>query len=701
MKSSAPLKFIAAVVVVYILLKVPALIVGAPLPSSVVGVYMVLSVVVILLVMTSTDEGCEALFRPIVDILYGRAGRGLRYPLLLVLPLIFAYVTYGHMGLTDVSQVSKRVVHPPAPSVITVYGRTIELRDLKNPFRGKDGEDGEVFKEAVADGGRVYFERCFFCHGAKLDGKGHLAKGMIPKPLPFTGTDTIAQLEESYVFWRIAKGAEGLPPESAPEMSVMPAWETLLTEDELWKVTAFIYDYTGNVPRTWSESLPTKASFVDKDKGGKDIYKRLCAWCHGTDGRGDGVSAERLLPPPRDLTDGIYKFTSTPYDEFFPSTRDIFDTIKFGLNDTSMPAWGDVLGGSEIDSVVEHLKELSSYETPKVGSISYEPKVPSSKESVEQGRVIFRRQCTECHGISGGGDTRKRLKDDWGATTWPRNFTKSWSFKSSNSPRDIYARVTAGIPATQMPSYGDENNKDRLSAKDRWHVANYVASLASPYKEPRGEDTIRAGKVDGKLPRAVNNSLWETAERVSLYLYPKVLFNDDGSDGLLKPTLDSLVVRVLYNDEEFAVLTQWDDFTKSIKGDRKAELVAGGSVAADSLNVEFISLKERLRWSSEHVKSDADGKGFWSWGEYSEGTWRVIVKAPLDYLEDDSTPLEFLLLDGSNLDGGLDGDGYVTTGRKRIVLKSGAGAGVIVWPVAIFIFVLAVEFLWIGDRRRG
>jgi hypothetical protein len=55
------------------------------------------------------------------------------------------------------------------------------------------------------------------------------------------------------------------------------------------------------------------------------------------------------------------------------------------------------------------------------------------------------------------------------------------------------------------------------------------------------------------------------------------------------------------------------------------------------------------------------------------------------------------LLDGSN----LDDDGYVTTGRKWVILKSGTGLGIIVWPVAIFIFVLAIEFLWLGDKRRG
>lgn len=690
MKSSQPIKFIASVIVVYLLLKVPALIVGVPLPSSVMGLYMVLSVVVILLVMTSTDEGCVALTRPIEDIIYGRSRSRLRYPLLMLVPLVFACATYGHVGSVDLSFLSRRVVHPPAPSVITVYGREVELRDLKNPFRGKGGD---VFKDAVADGGRIYFERCFFCHGARLDGKGHLAKGMVPKPLPFVGSDTIAQLEEPYVFWRIAKGGKGLPPESGPELSVMPAWEDILTETELWKLTAFIYDYTGNVPRSWEVSLPTEAYHIGKGGEAKDIYKRLCAGCHGIDGRGDGVAADKLLPPPRDLTDGIYKFTTTPYDEFFPSENDIFDTIKYGLNDTSMVAWGGVLSDSEIDSLVEYLKEMSSYEPPSVESISYDGQVTSSKESVEAGRLIFRSQCSECHGISGGGDTRKRLKDDWGATTWPRDFTKSWSFKSGDTPRDIYARVTTGIPATQMPSYADSNNKDKLSTEERWHVANYVASLAEAYKEPLGKELIRGEKVDGKLPRAVNNKVWDRAERVSLYLYPKVLFGDDGSDALLKPTLDSLSVRVLYNDKEFAMLVEWDDFTKSIIGDRKAKKIAGGPVVADALGVEFLSTENRVEWSSGTLKG---GDGPWSWGEYSEGTWRVILKAPLEYLEDDASAVELLLRDGSN----IDGEGYVTSGRKRLVLKESGGLGVVVWPVAVFVFVFVLELLWFSGRRE-
>ena len=56
-------------------------------------------------------------------------------------------------------------------------------------------------------------------------------------------------LQESYLFWRIAKGGPGLPEESTPWASAMPAWEPMLQEDEIWDVISFLYAFTGRKPR--------------------------------------------------------------------------------------------------------------------------------------------------------------------------------------------------------------------------------------------------------------------------------------------------------------------------------------------------------------------------------------------------------------------------------------------------------------------
>ena len=97
----------------------------------------------------------------------------------------------------------------------------------------------------------VYFQNCFPCHGDNLDGAGQFALGFIPPPANFVDVGTIAQLQESYVFWRIAKGGPGLPPESHPWNSAMPVWENFLSEEEIWKVILYIYAGAGQAPRTW------------------------------------------------------------------------------------------------------------------------------------------------------------------------------------------------------------------------------------------------------------------------------------------------------------------------------------------------------------------------------------------------------------------------------------------------------------------
>lgn len=55
------------------------------------------------------------------------------------------------------------------------------------------------------------------------------------------------------MFWRIAKGGIGLPAEGGPWASAMPAWEDFLSEDDIWNVILFLYDYTDQKPRAQEE----------------------------------------------------------------------------------------------------------------------------------------------------------------------------------------------------------------------------------------------------------------------------------------------------------------------------------------------------------------------------------------------------------------------------------------------------------------
>jgi hypothetical protein len=33
----------------------------------------------------------------------------------------------------------------------------------------------------------------------------------------------------------------------------MPVWQNFLSEDEIWKVILYLYDYTGQRPRSWEQ----------------------------------------------------------------------------------------------------------------------------------------------------------------------------------------------------------------------------------------------------------------------------------------------------------------------------------------------------------------------------------------------------------------------------------------------------------------
>jgi mono/diheme cytochrome c family protein len=122
----------------------------------------------------------------------------------------------------------------------------IKFQDA-NPF----APDSPASMQAVKEGGAIFFQNCHFCHGDNLNGRGMFAFAFNPIPANFTDSGTIAQLQETFVFWRVAKGGPGLPREGFPWASAMPPWEEHLQTDEIWKVIAFEYWHTGFYPRTW------------------------------------------------------------------------------------------------------------------------------------------------------------------------------------------------------------------------------------------------------------------------------------------------------------------------------------------------------------------------------------------------------------------------------------------------------------------
>ena len=193
----------------------------------------------------------ESFWRPIRVLLVSDALWLARWGVLLAIPLAVGGLTAWGLLPSNEVPATLRVIHPAPPGSIQFEGKPINLREAENPFRESKGKDPEAFAEHVEEGRRVYYQNCFQCHGDHLAGSGPFATAFNPRPANFQDVGTIAQLQESYLFWRIAKGGPGLPAESTPGRSAMPRWEGILSEAEIWSVILFLYEKTGHPPRTW------------------------------------------------------------------------------------------------------------------------------------------------------------------------------------------------------------------------------------------------------------------------------------------------------------------------------------------------------------------------------------------------------------------------------------------------------------------
>lgn len=232
-----------------------------PLPRTLLFIYMVLSLVGVGLFISTSERKMGDFFGPIVTFLQG--GRGglfgiARLAVLIAFPVLVGWMTFSKASPAVQSLTSIRVQHPTLPG---------KFEKMVNPFREPSNEvltkfiadkggnltmeqAKPVFVEKALREGRDLFQiNCRPCHGSRANSDGPMAIGFRLRPADFTDPGTISTVVEPYVFWRINEGAFGLPGESTPWDSAMPAWKGEIPEDDMWKIALADYDIAGVTPR--------------------------------------------------------------------------------------------------------------------------------------------------------------------------------------------------------------------------------------------------------------------------------------------------------------------------------------------------------------------------------------------------------------------------------------------------------------------
>ncbi|MCP4381330.1 MAG: c-type cytochrome, partial [Hyphomicrobiales bacterium] len=119
-----------------------------------------------------------------------------------------------------------------------------------------------------------------------------------------------------------------------------------------------------------------------------------------------------------------------------------------------------------------------------------------TEEFLEQGRAVYFRRCSFCHGLLGDGEGPAAKFLD----PRPRDFTLgTFKFRTTESGElptneDLFRTVSRGLSGTAMQAFDSDLIKNGLSESDRWAVIAYIKTFAFEFEEP-DLDPVATGKV--------------------------------------------------------------------------------------------------------------------------------------------------------------------------------------------------------------
>lgn len=172
------------------------------------------------------------------------------------------------------------------------------------------------------------------------------------------------------------------------------------------------------------------------------LYTEHCASCHGEKGDGRTPLQQSFNPPVNDF--GSFKVAAEL------SRERMIRSVTQGRPETAMQGWGDRLSSSQIESLVDYIRS------------NFMPAVTT--ETTMEGRRVYARHCSVCHGDTGQGAVWARS----GLSPAPANFTETSTVAKLNRERMI-SSVAYGRAQTAMPAW-----KGRLSDEQIEQTVDYI-----------------------------------------------------------------------------------------------------------------------------------------------------------------------------------------------------------------------------------
>src|SRR5262245_5759477 len=107
----------------------------APIPSSVVSIYMGIITLAILAYMSSSQDRRQEIARPLVTFMTDKRYTMLLGATVVAIPALAAANVYVQMSVPLQPPLFSRTVHPASPAEVTVHNKKIDLTAGQNPSR--------------------------------------------------------------------------------------------------------------------------------------------------------------------------------------------------------------------------------------------------------------------------------------------------------------------------------------------------------------------------------------------------------------------------------------------------------------------------------------------------------------------------------------------------------------------------------------